>query len=411
MPPCQDGTYAKRDLRAVVAWIVVALLVGVGTPACAPKVTRRQTDIMENLGKVSVSAAVLRARVNDLADRFAGRIEESADRIEGETKTVDARRRALALKVDVIPAVYTAGYRVDPLAAAIDVWVLAFQFGAYVQTGAGRDLFGAQQELVQAAARDVIADADTVLRSVVSQPEYFDSARGKVETWARTHPIAHTFGSRPSGSSVLAELKSDERDAFLAVGSASDTLENLSERLNTYATQLPKQARWHSEILASELTAEIATALAIDRTIPDIHDVGAAARGASGVLSDLNRLFDVERAMLEVERRAVLAGIDQQRLESLDFVTSERHALVAAIREERLALVAALRQERIEAIAEIDAIKTRAVDTSLAGLKNLVDYTFWRVAVLLTSLLCVAALFGAIALWLLLRRARVPATS
>ena len=72
-----------RDVRAVMAWVVAALLVGLGTPACAPKVTRRQTDIMEKLGKVSVSAAVLRVRVNDLADRFAGRIEETADRIEG----------------------------------------------------------------------------------------------------------------------------------------------------------------------------------------------------------------------------------------------------------------------------------------------------------------------------------------
>jgi len=128
------------------------------------------------------------------------------------------------------------------------------------------------------------------------------------------------------------------------------------------------------------------------------------------VLNDLDRLLGVERAILEVERRAVLAGIDRQRLESFEFVTSERDALVATLREERLALVAALRQERIEAITEIDAIKTRAIDTSLAGLRDLVDYTFWRVAVLLTSLLCAAAVFGALALWLSLRRARVPAT-
>ena len=287
---------------------------------------------------------------------------------------------------------------------------MAFQFSAYLHTGAGRDRFGAEQPLLQATALDVIADADMVIRSIASRPEHFDSARSRVERWAGAHPIAHTFGSRPSGASVLAELKSDEQDAFLAVASAADTLENLSERLNTYATQLPKQARWHSEILASELAEEMAAAVALDRTIADVHDVGAAARSASGVLSDLNRLFDVERTMLEVERRAVLTGIDQQRLESHAFITSERLAVLAAVREERLALVAALRQERIASIDGMDAIKTRAIDTSLTGLKDLVDYAFWRVAVLLTSLLCVAALFGVIALWLALRRARVPAT-
>jgi len=345
---CNDGMYAMRNVRAVMVWVVAALLVGLGTTACAPKVTRRQTEIMEKVGKVSVSAVVLRVRVNDLADRFAARIEEAADRIEGESRAVDARRRAALLKVDVIPAVYTAGYRVDPLAAAIDVWVLPYQFNAYVHTGAGRDLFGPQQPLLQATAREIVADADTVVRSIVVQPEHFDPVRTRVDTWAREHPIQHSFSSRPSGASVLAELKTDEQDALLAVGSVSDTLENLSERLNTYATQLPKQARWHSEILASDLTANIAAALDIDRTLADVRDVAAAARTASDVLNNLDRLFEVERQMLAVERGAVLEGVDQQRLETHGFITSERLALVAALHDERLALVAALRQERIE---------------------------------------------------------------
>ena len=51
------------------------------------------------------------------------------------------------------------------------------------------------------------------------------------------------------------------------------------------------------------------------------------------------------------------------------FITSERLALVAALREERLALVTALHQERIEAIAGIDVSKTRALEASLASLR------------------------------------------
>jgi len=47
----------------------------------------------------------------------------------------------------------------------------------------------------------------------------------------------------------------------------------------------------------------------------------------------------------------------------------------------------------------------------LAGLKDLVDYAFWRVALLLVSLVCLAGLFGVTALWLVGRRVRTPATS
>ena len=49
-------------------WIGAAVLGLAVATACAPKASRRQTDIMEKTGKVGVSAAVLRARVNDLVD-------------------------------------------------------------------------------------------------------------------------------------------------------------------------------------------------------------------------------------------------------------------------------------------------------------------------------------------------------
>jgi hypothetical protein len=44
-------------------------------------------------------------------------------------------------------------------------------------------------------------------------------------------------------------MRADERDAFVAIGEATDTVENMSERLNTYAAQLPKLARWQAELL------------------------------------------------------------------------------------------------------------------------------------------------------------------
>ena len=191
---------------ALVALLVALLAAG----ACgAPKVTKRQTDIMEKAGTVSVSAAVLRVGVNDLVDRFAGRIEQSADRIVEQADTAAVRQRALALKVDAIPMVYTAGFRADPLSAAVDVWVLAFQFREYVETGAGRTAFGPQQGLLQETAREQLADVDAVMRTIAIKPEYFDRARPQVEQWAAAHPIEHTFAGRTSGASLLTSLRSD----------------------------------------------------------------------------------------------------------------------------------------------------------------------------------------------------------
>ena len=395
MSGIRTASPARPWTGAALVTPVVALVALLGIAACGPpKVSRRQTDIMEKAGTVNVSAAVLRVGVNDLVDRFAGRIEHSADRIVEQADTPAVRQRALALKVDAIPMVYTAGYRSDPLSAAVDVWVLAFQFREYVQTGAGHTAFGPQQGLLQETARDQLADVDTVMRSIAIRPEHFDRARPQVEQWAAQHPIERSFAGRPSGASLLTSLRSADQDVFLVVGTVSDTLDNVSERLNTYAAQLPKQARWQAELLASGVTA----GLPLDRTFADVHDVATAARHATGVLEGIPALLDAEREMLATERRAVLAGIDGQRRQTLtlltEYMTGERQALVTVARDERLATLAALQKERLETIASVDAMRKITVDSSLVGLRDLVDYTIWRVAMLIAGLMLFAAVLG-----------------
>ena len=394
-----SGIRTSSAARPWTGTAVVALLVAlIATGACGPpKVSKRQTDIMEKAGTVSVSAAVLRVGVNDLVDRFAGRLEQSADRIVKETDTVAIRQRALALKANAIPMVYTAGYRADPLSAAVDVWVLAFQFNEYAGSAAGRTAFGPQQRLLQETAREQLADVDTVMRTIAIRPEHFDRARPQVEQWAAAHPLEQALAGRQSGASLLTSLRSADQDVFVVVGTVSDTLENLSERLNTYAAQLPKQARWQAELLASQMT----TGLKLEQAVDDFHDVATTARKASGVLDGIPALIDLERNIIAGERRAVLAGVDSQRLQTLaalkEYVTGERVALVSAVRDERVATVAAVDQERLATIAAVETMRKQTLDSSLNGLRDIVDYTIWRVAMLVAALMLLAAVLGIVA--------------
>lgn len=359
---------------------------------------------MEKSGRVSVSAGVLRLRVNDFVDRGAGRIEQTADRVIAESTDGAVRRRALIAKVDVIPALYAAGFRADPLAAAMDVWGFAFQFHQYVEGSAGRNAFGPHQPLVLACARDLLADADAVMKGIAIRAEYFDDARTRVQRWAARNPVTDAFASRASGTAIVADLRSNDLDLFVAVGTVSDLLEDFSERLNAYAARLPKQARWQAEILLMEMTGEHSVEGALD----DLREVGTTARRARALLDDVPNLLTAERDILAAERRAILADIDAQRRQTLAFLTAEgrallaftrdeRVALVAALREERQALVAALRQERIDTFVELDKMKTHAIQSGFAGARDLIDYTIWRVAVLTCALMLAAAAIAAIA--------------
>jgi hypothetical protein len=121
-------------------------------------------------------------------------------------------------------------------------------------------------------------------------------------------------------------------------------------------------------------------------------------------VGDLPALFTAEREILAAERRAVLAGIHDQRVQTLGYLTAERVALLAAARDERMALVAALHQERIESLVEVDAIKTRGIDSAFAGLRDLIDYALWRVAALLVGLMLGTTMLAVLAYRLTLGR-------
>ena len=297
--------------------------------------------------------------MNDLADRLASGLERTADQVSSETRDPAVRRRALAFKVDVIPAVYTAAYRADPLIAAMDTWGLAFQIWRYVETGAGRDAFGAQQSLARGQARDLLADADASVQGMAISQKRFDAARARMESWVASHPIEHAFSSRSSIAPVLAEWRSEDRDAFVAVGEVTDTIQNLSERLNTYAAQMPRQVRWQAELLVAELADEY--------DAPGF--LGAAARAVRDVLAE--------------EHRAVLEEVNAQRQQAFDYLTAER-----------LAALAALRQERIEALLAVETLQIQAVESAIVRLRSVVDYALWRLAVLLAILMFSAATLG-----------------
>ena len=407
-----------RATAAAGARTVAALVVLCTATGCAVRASGRQTNSMQSSGALTVSAATLRAQVNDLAARIAGRIEEAADSMYAGTPDRAVRRRTLVFKTDAIPAVYAAAYRVDPFAGAVDVWVLAFQMTAHLETGAGRDMFGAAQPQARQCARDILADTDLVLRNMAIRAEAFDRARVRAEDWARQHPIGHSFSSRASADVLMAELRSNEQDAFQAVGAVSDTIEDLSHRLNTYAELLPKQSRWQAQLLIDDTVGE----RSVEGTLDDIGAIGAAARHATDLIGDAQSMVGSAnssvRETVAAERQALLDGVDSQRVQTLSYMTAERVAVLAAARDERMAVVdalhqervaviEALRQERIAGLREVDAIKSRAVEASIAGLRDLVDYTLWRVAALLVVVMVLAAVLGIVGYRLTRGRPRV----
>ena len=373
----------------------VVILCGL-TSACASTSGPKRSTLQQRVGQPGgLGVAELRLWVYELPPRLAGMVETAADRIRAESSDYAVGRRALLWKADGIPTIYTAALRPDPLAGALDLWVLLYQMQDYFQDGAGKNAFGPQQPIAVEALRNMLALVSGVGETLYKDPDAYEKRRTQVQEFARAHPIQGTYySSRETALVALARLvESDDSGLLSGLGQATDTLADVSLRLNSYVTLLPKVASWQAELTSEGVTGREN----LGRTLDQIDAIGEMARRASSLLADLpgaaRQASGPLGELLDRQRAEVLAAIDRERQDLTGFVSSEREAALSAVGNERRAALEGVAKERAAALAGVDAISKRSLEDATARARGVVDYVFVRALILIA----VAALLFAVA--------------
>jgi hypothetical protein len=383
----------RRVLRRTPATVVVVL--GALASACASTSGDHRSTLQQKVGQQGgVGSSQLRLRLYELPPQLDGVVETSADRIRAESSDPAVRRRALLWKADGIPAIYSAALRPDPLAGALDLWALLFQMQDYYTTGAGKDAFGAQQAIAREAVQKMLALSDAVGQSLSVDRESYARQQAQVEKFAHTHPIQGPFSSRETILADLAQFADPGSiGVLIGVGEVTETITDISLRLNEYVTLLPKVARWQAEIAAEAVTGRSD----LRDTLDQVDAIGDMARRVDALLADLPAA--VRQAggpvgeLLDRQRVELLAAVDNERSNLTGFVTSERQAALSAVSEERRAALEGVGRERAAALSGVDGIAKRSLEDATVRVRGVVDYVFVRALILVA----VAAVLFALA--------------
>ncbi|RKH49975.1 chemotaxis protein [Corallococcus sp. AB050B] len=368
----------------VVMVVLLAALWG-GCASLAPQ----RSELATRVGRSDLPVAVMRTRVRDLARRFTGLIESMADDLAVRSGSPEVAQKMLRFKANAVPAVQSALFQPDPVAALIDTWALLAQLEDHLPRAAD----GASPELVAQARASLVALESEVEAEwrVVTGREDVTRTRDRVHAWAAENPLTGPLVTRRSTTGLLSSLTDVSGGGLrsTAAGLAEDT-RDLTARVDLYATSLPRQARWQAELVATDAlrAPTVQAALAeLGRTVDLLDRVGAVAANTP--------------ALIERERRAALDALNAERLRLQEFVTGERQAVLADVGRERQAVVDALHAERVATLQQLDGLARGWVDHAFDRLEPLVE----RVLLWLT-LLGVGGLLGGLLLTRALRRAR-----
>jgi hypothetical protein len=281
--------------------------------------------------------------------------------------------------------------------------VYVVQMDLYFREGGGKAAFGAQQPIATAAVARMVAVVEETAASLAPDREMQERRKARVEQFAREHPIEGAFSSRETAIIELAHLSDREGGgALAAVGVATETLSDITLRLNAYVTLLPKVARWQTELAAEDMGL-----YSLRGALGDLQAVGGAARRADSLLADIPGAVREANApvqeLLDRQRTALFADIDRARLALTALITEERTAALAGLTEERKAALASVSEERAAMQAGLDALAKRSIEDTSGRMRGLADYIFVRALILVVA----AALLFAVAYRLAVGRRRL----
>jgi hypothetical protein len=385
---------------------------------------------------------VMEAQMFEFAATFANRVEEAADRIRRESDDAEIGRRALMWKIHAIPAAQMACFRRDPLAAMLDMWILGVQMEDFFGNGAGAELFGPQQSIATAASESLLDEIEDAVGAFTKTPESVSIIkRDAVRPWVEVHPIQDLLFTRESPLALYVDMAREYgHDAFASLRTLEEVAIELAQQVRVYATQLPKHARWHAELVTQEALESEPVRDMVDH-LASLEDIArtssAAVEKIDGITADLERHRDAITTLISDERTALLDGVGEERKASIEALGHERELIMGRISEERdtvlqaidlqrqatlewlhaesgeisgivrdeLALmVEAIRTEREATMSEIEEMTTAAVAQSRVELEAVVDHAFWRLVQLLVVAVVAAPFIAWVYRFVLTRR-------
>lgn len=369
--------HVRRVFRYGIGW-AFALTLGLGC-AMVPK----RSELARTVGATKLPVSELRARVRGLAPRFSGELEEIADETSRSSENPETRLEMTRFKINSIPQMQLALFRPDPVAALIDTWALLAQLQDAVMAQEETALTPDQLRLAGERFQRMEAEIEQLWKELTGRPEV-GAAKAQVHRWAKANPIDRSLATRRSTAGLLAALTT--REGVSPLGAAALLIEDtqdLTARIDTLSATLPKQARWQAEYLLRDM---ISDPTLLSSAGVDPEQLARSVNVATGTVADMPQI-------LARERRILLDTLHQERLETQDFITSERVALTADLSRERAAIM-----------EETDRMGVVWIDRTFDRANALVDRLLFR-------LLIAAGLLGlglVVSTLLVIRAVRTP---
>jgi hypothetical protein len=196
----------------------------------------------------------LRVRMYEYSITFAAEVDLAASAIERRAADANVRRNAVLWRVRAIPEMRKACFRLEPISALIDAWILARQMDQLFGKGAGAGAFGAFQSEAVEVSRRLVQQMREIGGSIAVSPEAAAEFEHKfIDPWVTEHPLSDLTFVRESPMGRFADQSPTGGDMLESVGTMEELAISLSQQARIYLAELPRQVRGEVDLMRFDM--------------------------------------------------------------------------------------------------------------------------------------------------------------
>ena len=339
----------------------------------------------------------LRVQTREFATGFSALVCTTADAIAARSKDPAIRANTIRWKLSATAAVQQSSLRTDPMLALIDTWALCRQMKDFVTGPEGEKVFGPNQQAASQTATTLEKEL-TAAAVILLSSEDFKRGEAFVNDFSSKHPLKSLAFERDSLS--LLWLKHQKDEPPMSLGSMSEAISDLSDRVTTFNQQLPTEIRWRLDLermdfepMAAEIQRLSAGAEAAFQTFPMLAE-------NAKMLAENAKLMTKAASELTTSLTPEIAKFDQQWKSTLATVKTEREAVTEVLRTERIAVTAALEKQRESLMRDFTRERGEITAAADRMVQNAISQTGQQVQGIVRSALLYASLLALVILGL-----------
>lgn len=270
----------------------------------------------------------------------ASRVEKMADSILGLTTMPDTQKAAYLWKLRTLQSYANSAFQTAPEVGLLDTWVITWQLDDFMSTAVAAAIFNEQTALVRETTKTNLTDI-TAKASQVLSPEVFEEYRTLVGTYAREHPLTDLdFAEQTLRDEYYRYRNIPDSLAVQTVGTLSEVVADLSNRVSYGTSAAGKNMRWSTELYLAEHGWD---SMDLQQRMQVIDGQLENLISAVEVAPDK---FQVSLRELQGNLRILFTGLDTTLKGSMVYLDHQRLGVDSMIQRERMALDTIFARER-----------------------------------------------------------------